>query len=504
MLSCLRKLPTSVAFASRFAYAGEQIPPTVACFTNGGGPVLAQHRKPRRSWGPYVTTGIALEAVAIFGFAYATDSHVSPTNLLAASIFVDGTKPVTGSEEGVPFFRMADSFQGAYDVGANNVFIEYPRSLGPITGLGDPSYDESEADAAAKIVAAVHQARADDADGTIYVVGYSQGSGAAVKALDQLESEGFDTDNIEFVLASNPRRNDGGILTRLPRGVYLPVFGVTFGDGTTPESTKVLQVTKQYDGVADAPNYIFNIAADANAVMGFYYLHPGYYKDVDPNDPSAIVTTSADGNVTDVLIPAPVGQLPLTRPLLQLGVPPTLVTAMDPFLRRVIETGYNRPDPNVPGSYPSEPVPFQLVPPPQRWLPDALSVAGGAIESVQLLAGAVQQPNTLVNNNVSPLEMKQSLPDVQLAAVDDEEPVVEEKQSEPKTDKPTTGTGPNKFQPAQLPKLSWRPDDLLRQLFPPKKVKPTTEPQDSTSGVDPAPSTDTNDPTDDTESDSAA
>jgi hypothetical protein len=48
--------------------------------------------------------------------------------------------------------------------------------------------------------------------------------------------------------------------------------------------------------------------------------------------------------------------LPLTMPLLLLGLPPSLVSAMDPFLRSVIETGYNRPDPNVAGSYPSEPV----------------------------------------------------------------------------------------------------------------------------------------------------
>jgi hypothetical protein len=113
--------------------------------------------------------------VAIFGFANGTDSHVSPPNLLAATIFVDGTKSVTGSEEGVPFLRMADSFQGTYDQGVNNVFIEYPRSLGPITGAGDPTYDESEADAATKIVAAVKQARHDDATGTIYVVRQREG-----------------------------------------------------------------------------------------------------------------------------------------------------------------------------------------------------------------------------------------------------------------------------------------------------------------------------------------
>lgn len=460
---------------------------------------MGKHTKTRRSWGPCVTTGIALEAVAIVGFAYATDSHVSPPNLLAATIFVDGTKPITGSEEGVPFFRMADSFQGAYDLpGFDKVFIEYPRSLGPLTGLGDPTYDESEADAAAKIVAAVRQARQDDATGKIYVVGYSQGSGAAVKAIDELENSGFDTENVEFVLAANPRRNDGGILTRLPKGVYLPVFGVTFGDGTTPESTKVLQVTKQYDGVADSPAYVFNVVSDLNAVMGFYYLHSGYYKDVDPNDPNAIVTTSADGNVTDKLIPAPVGQLPLTMPLLQLGVPPTLVAAMDPFLRAVIETGYNRPDPTVAGSYPSEPVPFQLVPPPQRWLPDVLSVAAGAAQSVQLLTGALQ-PNSIVNNDVSSLAARSDPPAVTQSA-----PAVEEK-SEPALDKPTTGTGPNKFQPVPKAKTGWRPGDLLRQVFRPKpKPKPSADQQDTAPSSDPPPSTDTHEPAEDAESGAAA
>ena len=35
---------------------------------------------------------------------------------------------------------MADSFQGAYNLpGFDKVFIEYPRSLGPLTGPGDPT-----------------------------------------------------------------------------------------------------------------------------------------------------------------------------------------------------------------------------------------------------------------------------------------------------------------------------------------------------------------------------
>jgi predicted esterase len=148
---------------------------------------VGKHSKPRRSWGPYVTTGIALEAVAVFGFAYATDSHVSPPNLLAATIFVDGTKSITGNEEGVPFFRMADSFRGGYrqPVADDNVFVEYPRSLGPLTGLGDPTYDVSEGLATDGIVKAVKAAKADPnyQGETIYVVGYSQGAGAAANAI---------------------------------------------------------------------------------------------------------------------------------------------------------------------------------------------------------------------------------------------------------------------------------------------------------------------------------
>ena len=49
-------------------------------------------------------------------------------------------------------------------------------------------------------------------------------------------------------------------------------------------------------------------------------------------------------------------------PLLQLGVPKDIVVALDPFLRAVIETGYDRPAGRA--TYPTEPVPFQLVPPP--------------------------------------------------------------------------------------------------------------------------------------------
>jgi PE-PPE domain-containing protein len=294
-------------------------------------------------------------------------------------------------------------------------------------------------------VAAVKAARAANGpDAKVYVVGYSQGAGAVSQAITQLEDEGYSTKNIEFVLAADPRRNDGGILTRFPAGVYVPIIGVTFGDGTSPQSadTHVLQVTKQYDGVADAPKYVFNVVADVNAAMGYYYLHPGFYATVDPSTTPAadrIISTSADGRITDVLIKAPVGELPLTMPLLQLGVPRSIVEALDPVLRAVIETGYDRP--SGPGSFPSQPVPFQLAPPPTKWVSDAQSVAEGAVQTTQALATVAQPPAA----DPTPLAKKSTI-----AAPAESQ-----------------AASPNKFTPAQKPASGWKPGDLLRSFLSP-------------------------------------
>ncbi|HVQ50056.1 MAG TPA: hypothetical protein VMS92_08415, partial [Mycobacterium sp.] len=152
---------------------------------------------------------------------------------------------------------------------------------------------------------------------------------------------------------------------------------------------------------------------------------------------------------------------------------------------------------------PSEPVPFQLVPPPERWLPDVLSVAAGAVQSIQALTGALQ-PNSLVNNNVSTLAAPQTDPPpvTQSVLAGDNKPAVEEekdksaveeknkpaveeeKKTEPAADKPITGTGPNKVEPATKAKTGWRPGDLLRQLFAPKPT-PATEPQGTKPSTDP-------------------
>jgi pimeloyl-ACP methyl ester carboxylesterase len=477
---------------------------------------VAKHRQPTANkWAPYVTTGIALNAATLFAFTYATDSHVTIDSMLAAStsIFVDGTKSITGNEEGISPYRMADSFMGIYDRTApgregTNVFVDYPRSLGPLTGFGDPTYDASEGEATTKTVAAVETARKANPGDKIYVVGYSQGAGAASQAIAQLKADGaalhgddnYYLNNVEFVLAADPRRNDGGILARLPKGVYIPILGVSFGDGTSAQGTnaKILQVTKQYDGVADAPNYIFNVVADLNAVMGFYYLHSGYYKDVNlgeiPADGKIVTSGSAigaDGEplVTDVLIKAPVGELPLTMPLLQLGVPRSVIEALDPFLRAIIETGYDRPE-----VAPSQPVPFQLLPPASKWLPDVQSVATGAVETGRALTGTAPVPSDpVVNNNkltvttfvepgpVSGQDVVEGQDPPPSDTPDPEDFVVDSSKAPTTPTQVKPKTTVNKFKPFG----GWKPGDLLRKIVHPQPMAGGSSDDRHTTAPDP-------------------
>ncbi len=364
-------------------------------------------------WAAWLASGVTVPATIVVACTHVNGGPLATDLAAATSIFVDGSKPILGGrEDGVPFFRMADSFKGGYS-GPEYVenFVIYPRSLGALTGWGDPTYDDSEDEGTAHTVDAVRKAKRDPAfqpGDPVHIVGYSQGAGAASAAIPELEADEFDGDNLQFVLASNPSRNDGGILTRFPEGTYLPIIGVSFGEGVTTSDpdTDVVQVTKQYDGVADAPDYVLNVVADVNAVLGFTYLHSGYYRDVeridpetlDPEDPPAgmLVSTNAAGTVTDVVLEAPEGELPLTMPLRQLGVPADVVVAFDPFLRSVIETGYERPTGS--GAYPDEPQPFRLAPPPDRWQSDAESVAEGLAETKRRLA-ALREADTGVGED---------------------------------------------------------------------------------------------------------
>lgn len=451
----------------------------------------------------YLTTGAALQIVTLFGLAYATDSHLPGISPMAAvSIFIDGTKDILPTGDSQDPDRMKGALNGAFDQCAvdcaNNVYIDYPREFGVLTGLGSNTYEDSKVIAAAKTKAAIEDAVAQNPSDPVYVVGFSQGSNAASDVLAQLEAEHPDEDysNVTFVLLGNGARNDGGLWARMPAGVYVPFIGLRFGASTNPASPsyadnapQVIQISKQYDGASDVPKYVLNPLAWANVAMGFMSVHNGYYNEVDLDltgpegapdgkvdqldvdeaklrDDDYIVTTN--GNITDIVVKNEVGDLPLTQPLLALGVPREIVEALDPLLRAIIETGYDRaPDG---GTYAATPVHLKLIPGPDQWVEDFHAIAAG-MQGTQEKLDAINEAN-LIQNTVPQLQPQLT------AAVVTEESVEATSTYTAPTGKSTTPT------PVVQPTATVAP---VTQAPPTATAPPTTPPVTPVVNQNPAP-----------------
>ncbi len=317
-------------------------------------------------------------------------------------IFVQGTNNANPFDTPNPAAtQFAELFQGSLNTaGTTVVLLNYPASLGWLSwlkqGVGTPTVNESVAVGVQNLDASIKAARAADSTGQIDVVGLSQGSIVGLQEAFSLLAQGYDTSGIRFTLAGNPVRPNGGLGTRLPFPVTIPgVLTVGGTELTTPPpltGVQVVEVTNQFDPFADAPAYLLKPVAVANWLVALTVALAGShrppllsnqhgYASTSPTDPTAIVTTL--GNLTDVLIPSPVGQLPLTQPLLNIGVPQAYVSAIDPLLRAIIMTAY------PPTNDPAQRVTFQLLPPVSAWGFNMASIAAGAAETRQLLKEAV-------------------------------------------------------------------------------------------------------------------
>lgn len=143
---------------------------------------------------------------------------------------------------------------------------------------------------------------------------------------------------VDFVFVSNPNRPNGGILERFV-GAYLPVLDVTFNGATVtnspqPTPLRTVDAVHQYDPVADFPTNPLKPLAVLNSLLGFAYEHPEGHS-------GAPILQGQYQDSTYYLIATEI--LPLLRPLTivpYLG--PLLATTMDPPLRVLVETGYDR------------------------------------------------------------------------------------------------------------------------------------------------------------------
>ena len=156
-------------------------------------------------------------------------------------------------------------------------------------------------------------------------------------------------DELTFVAFGDPS-NPGGLMRWMPKGVPLPILGVTPVEAPeTPYDT--VYVTREYDGFADLPDRPLHLVATVNAVMGIVYVHARPdYASVDlstvPERNVTETTNSLGGKTTSYLVPT--AKLPLVQPLRDLGVPEHVVAAIEQQLKLIVDAGYARNDAPAP------------------------------------------------------------------------------------------------------------------------------------------------------------
>ena len=211
--------------------------------------------------------------------------------------------------------------------------------------------------------------------GAPYVIeGYSMSALIAVDEEEQLASmtaAGQSVPDVTVALFGSGNRPNGGIYERLD-GLYVPGAGVD-ANGAEPTDLGIptIDVADQYDGLADVPQYPANLVADLNDLLGIIYVHtsygdgavPGLFPDSTPltgpfTDDYALGSTEivkqVTGDATFYLIPTQT--LPLLDPLLDLGVPQSVLNIVQPALQVIVEAGYDRSIPF------GDPTPFELIP----------------------------------------------------------------------------------------------------------------------------------------------
>lgn len=217
-----------------------------------------------------------------------------------------------------------------------------------LVGVGYPAspvlMDESVAMGARRLNATVAST-----PGPKTLVGVSQGSlvlheeERRIMALP--EDERPAPDELRFVYIGDPGGPGGGVANWVPEGIRVPGIGLSRPAPPVETPYETVYVTREYDGIADFPDLPLNLLATANAVMGVIYLHPHYDVDLTgvPEDNITETTNGEKGRTTSYLVPTE--ELPLTKPLRQLGIDSRIVDEVDEHLRPVIDAGYKRNDP---------------------------------------------------------------------------------------------------------------------------------------------------------------
>jgi hypothetical protein len=242
--------------------------------------------------------------------------------------------------------------------------------LWKLSGLFDLTLDQSIQAGLADL----EDAMAEHGNDHLVIYGYSQSAVIANLQKRKLAEQypvGTEAPDIDFVLGGDPNLPNGGLFARFP-GLYIPILDRSFnGPAPTDAQFDTVVITRQYDFVADFPLYPINLIADVNAFLGFIYVH-SYPFDVSlPPDPS-MTSTAYQGTHGDTdYYFFETQDLPLFAPLRIVGVPEPVIDVVEPFVREVVELGYDRSIP------PWEPTPARLI-----TMHDPVTVAGDLLDAI--------------------------------------------------------------------------------------------------------------------------
>lgn len=274
-------------------------------------------------------------AVGLAALAVTVALPVPPASATVV-LYVGGTTGTLGRLVPAGTFGTTDDLLGGALRGDPVTVVDYPASLGQLTGPSDPALGPSIAIGAAAVEAAVAAK-----SGPLVIIGTSQGAMVVQQVAAQLNDDPAVPSDTTFVLTADPNL-----------GAFLPFHGVSLpGLDYTPEALpqtrfNVIVVINQYDGFADPPTQPSNRLAVLNALLGIAYVHPFAQNTNLSTVPAQDITTTTNqlGGVTTVYhVPTP--ELPLTMPLRQLGAPAASVDALDALLRPIIDGGYQAPTP---------------------------------------------------------------------------------------------------------------------------------------------------------------
>ncbi|MGE2832746.1 PE-PPE domain-containing protein [Mycobacterium sp. SMC-4] len=304
---------------------------------------MAKHRAKKTGGRKGSGSALGVAAIAVAGAAalgVAPTLSTSP-GLMASLHYLRGTNIGTVPTDGEFTDFIDEVLIGAGADLPEQPYQKVPYNAGfrPLSrgGFRDLTYDASVAQGV-ELLTGQNPVAGD------IIFGFSQGAVAASAY------KGTHTGNTYFLVA-NPARANGGVLQRF-KGFKLPLVDVTFSGATPNNGDLTIDVTRQYDGWADFPTYLWNPVALINAFMGIAMVHGDTQWKLTAEDLEEAREAGSDHYQFDadsntayyVLRTYPV---PLLMPL-EPFLPDSFIAALDAPLRAFIETAYDRSDYSTP------------------------------------------------------------------------------------------------------------------------------------------------------------